>query len=254
VQDDKTNAKNRKKLKGPKKTKPLKLTKQANRRKVKSEEAEDKAEGAESERLKNLARITPEQASAAALARKFPHSQKSTRKRGRQCRELARALLRLLVPRDAGKFFKRSLSAAFRFVFSLFALLPSSIRLLVSSELRFFRPFSFFRFFAFVLIVLHLNAGTVFAFSSCLLSSCVDLRHRCVSAMPARLHHRHKRRRIHSYYLLASSATYSLEKFRFRVARASAREARARCAWYHQLLQLVNHGCFRRHPHRTELR
>jgi uncharacterized membrane protein YkoI len=32
------------------------------------EEAEDKAESAESERLKSLARITPEQASAAALA------------------------------------------------------------------------------------------------------------------------------------------------------------------------------------------
>jgi uncharacterized membrane protein YkoI len=32
------------------------------------EEAEDKAEGAEGERLKSLARITPEQASAAALA------------------------------------------------------------------------------------------------------------------------------------------------------------------------------------------
>jgi uncharacterized membrane protein YkoI len=34
----------------------------------KGEEAEHKAEGAESERLKSLARITPEQASAAALA------------------------------------------------------------------------------------------------------------------------------------------------------------------------------------------
>jgi uncharacterized membrane protein YkoI len=34
----------------------------------KGEEAEDKAEGGESERLKSLARITPEQASAAALA------------------------------------------------------------------------------------------------------------------------------------------------------------------------------------------
>jgi uncharacterized membrane protein YkoI len=34
----------------------------------KGEEAEDKAESAESERLKSLARITPEQASAAALA------------------------------------------------------------------------------------------------------------------------------------------------------------------------------------------
>jgi uncharacterized membrane protein YkoI len=34
----------------------------------KGEEAEDKAEGAEGERLKSLARITPEQASAAALA------------------------------------------------------------------------------------------------------------------------------------------------------------------------------------------
>jgi len=35
----------------------------------KGEEAQDKAEGVESERLKSLARITPEQASAAALAK-----------------------------------------------------------------------------------------------------------------------------------------------------------------------------------------